>query len=77
MPGEVLSVLVLNPFLSLSIFWEPENNNCYICSLKSAVTVMSRNVTNDQRYSEGELSDSPDFQTVKEGDEYESRYVEC
>lgn len=72
MRGEVLSVLVLNPFLSLSFFCEPENNNCYICSLKSAVTVMSRNVSNDQRYSEGELSDSPDFQTVKEGDEYES-----
>ena len=36
---------------------------------------MSRNVSIDQRYSEGELSDSPDFQAVKEMDEYESRYV--
>ncbi|XP_046462786.1 cyclin-dependent kinase 11B-like [Daphnia pulex] len=33
---------------------------------------MSRNVSVDPRYSEGELSDSPDFQAVKEMDEYES-----
>jgi hypothetical protein len=36
---------------------------------------MSRNISIDQRYSEGELTDSPDFQGIKEMDEYESRCV--
>ena len=40
------------------------------------LTVMSRNVSIDQRYSEGELSSSPDYQALKEMDEYESRYLQ-
>lgn len=34
---------------------------------------MSRMVSKDQRYSEGELSDSPEFQAAKDVDDFESR----